>query len=140
DAGGVFSLQDVATDPLVWVGVGAFDGSSAGFYMDTLQAVDDTADSSVDLAVMQRTGMEDIVQTFTSAPTLDPKRGHAIIELLDSGGIPIPDLTVTYPLAGGVTVGYDLGDISSDQIGRTAGRGTVVLLNVLATPYPGGTL
>jgi hypothetical protein len=137
DAGGVFSLEGVETDPLVWVGVGTFDGSNSGLYMDTLQAVDDTAGTAVDLAVVQRTVMEQIAQTFVSAPTLNPMQGHAIVKLLDSGGNPISDLAVTYPRANGVSVGYDAGDTYSEQTGATSGRGTVVLLNLPASPYPG---
>ena len=137
-SGGSFRLEGVRTDPVLWVGVGAFDESSTGLFMDTLQPIDATRAENVQLLVMRRALMEQLAQTFMASPELDPARGHAIVSFIDGQERPVSGIRITFPDPAEVLVGYDAGDIYSDQVEETGTRGTVLLLNLPAAAYPGG--
>jgi hypothetical protein len=108
-------------------------------FMDTLQVVVDSGADPVNLLVMRRTVMEEISQvSFLIGPLeLDPARGHAVIQFVDELGNPLPDLRLIFPTPDNVGVAYDVGEIYGDSQLETSTRGTVVLLNVPAAPYPG---
>lgn len=137
EAGGLFRLEKVRVDAALWVGVGEFDADLTSEFIDTLQPVDSSQAQPVELLVVQRTVMEQISQGFMS-PDLDPNRAHAIITFLDARGIAVPQIQVLFPAPEDVGVAYDAGDIYNDQLDATSTRGSVVLLNIQASAYPGG--
>jgi hypothetical protein len=137
-ASGTFRLEGVQPIPLLWVGVGPFDDSLTGTFMNTLQPVDASVASNLELLVARRSVMDQVAQTFMSNPELDPDAGHIIVRFVNESGIGVGGVSITFPEPEPVAIGYDAGDIYSDQTLETATRGTVVLLNLPAAAYPGG--
>lgn len=137
---GSFSLDGAPRDPGVWVAVGTFTDSTTETFMDTLQVVDTTVEGAVELVIMRRSVLEELISsTFFDEPIeLDPARGHVILRCVDELGNPIPGLSVVSPSAEVADVAYDAGDIYSDVMGETSTRGTVALMNLPAADYPGG--
>jgi hypothetical protein len=107
--------------------------------MDTYQAVDSAAELPVALAVMQRSVMDQIAQTsFINSPQLlERSRGHVILRFVNEVGVPVAGVSVTFPTTDDASIAYDAGDLYSDALTETSVRGTVVLLNLAAAPYPG---
>jgi hypothetical protein len=136
---GGFSMAGVVAQGETWVGVGAFNELLGNPFMDTYQAVDSAAGRAVALAVTRRSVMEEIAQTaFLNSPQLlEPRRGHAILSFVDELGAPVDGVTVTFPTPDDASIAYDAGDVYSDALTETSVRGTVVLLNLAAAPYPG---
>lgn len=136
---GGFSMTGVLAQQETWVGVGAFNELLGNPFMDTYQAVDSAAGLPVALAVTRRSVMEEIAQTsFLNSPQLlEPSRGHLLLTFVDDVGVPIDGVTVTFPTADDASIAYDAGDVYSDALTETSVRGTVVLLNLAAAPYPG---
>ncbi len=137
-ATGIFRLEGIQPNPVLWVGVGPFDDSVTGTFMNTLQPVDASVANSLELLVVRRSVMEQVAQTFLNNPELDPDAGHVIVRFVNASGIGITGVTITFPEPDPVAIGYDAGDIYSDQALETATRGTVLLLNLPAAEYPGG--
>jgi hypothetical protein len=137
EADGTFALSGVSVAPSLWVGVGTFDGVASAPFIDTLQVVDSSLADLVDLFVIRRTVMEEIAQIgFLSTPLeLDPAGAHVILNFVDADEKPLSDVQVVFPED--VSVAYDAGDVYSDQTLATSTRGTAVLLNLAAVPYPG---
>jgi hypothetical protein len=135
---GSFALSGVALSASLWVGVGSFDGLASAPFIDTLQVVDSRRAELVDLFVLRRTVMQEMVQIgFLSTPTeLDPERAHVVLNFVDAHDMPLSDVEVVFPEE--VSVAYDAGDTYSDQTLETSTRGTAVLVNLAAAPYPGG--
>jgi hypothetical protein len=124
-----------STDPL-WVGIGAFDGDESGPFLDTLQPVPAQQTAPAGLLVVRRTVLEDIaVDAFQQE--LDPRRGSIILSVESEQGVPLPQVKLLFPSPNDVAVAYDAGDVYSDQATETSARGTLVLLNLPASPYPG---
>jgi hypothetical protein len=139
-ADGGFSMDGVLAQAQTWVAVGDFSGALGGPFVDTHQAVNSAAQLPVQLALMQRSVLEEIAQvSFSISPQLlDPSRGHAIVRFVDELGVPVVGVSVTFPTADDAGIAYDAGDLYSDALGETSVRGTAVLLNLVAAPYPGG--
>lgn len=137
DVTGSFRLDGARRERGLWVAVGTFPSTAANAHIDTLQPVDTSSASAVDLIVVQRQVMEQIVQGFTSAVELDPARGHVVLTLVDSDGAPLVGASITAPDPAVTSIAYDTGDFYSDQTLETSTRGTVVLLNLAAASYPG---
>ena len=137
---GAFSMDGVLAQAQTWVAVGEFSGALSDPFADTYQAVDSAAQLPVELAVMQRSVLEEIAQVSfsSSAQLLDPSRGHAIVNFVDELGAPVVGVSITFPSADDAGIAYDAGDLYSDALGETSVRGTAVLLNLLAAPFPGG--
>jgi hypothetical protein len=142
ESDGTFVLEGVDQDPGLWVGTGFFDGSTTGQYVDTLQLVNAARDTDVNLVVLDRSTLEDLVRiSFLNTPTeFDPQRGSAIVSFVDTNLDPISGLTVAEPNSTDVSFAYDDGNSYSDVLDQTGPRGTVVFLNVPASSFPGGLL
>jgi hypothetical protein len=140
-ADGSFSLSGVVPQEQTWMAVGNFTDPLSGTFLDSYQRVNTAAQQPVELAVMQRTVMEQIAQgSFFDAPLeLQRDRGHAIVQFVDEFGVPVIGASLTYPTADDAGIAYDSGDLYSDLLTETSARGTVVLLNLSAAPHPGGS-
>ena len=126
--------------PNLWVGVGPFNGDANSTFMDTLQVVDSTRTTPVSLLVMRRPTFGDLVaESFLANPVdLDPQRGHVILRFLNTQQQGIPGVTLTTPAPATTSVAYDIENlIYSDTQLETGGRGTLVLVNLTASAYPG---
>jgi len=141
EANGSYRLEDVLVDEVVWVGVGVFEDPPEEPYIDTLQAVNSSRSASANLFIMRRDVLSDVAaNAFINNPLeLDPDGAHAVVRFVTSNGIPIDGVAVTYPSPGDVAVAYDAGDTYSDALDQTSTRGTALLLNLTAPPYPGRT-
>ena len=140
-ADGSFSLPGVAPQERAWVAVGNFTDLPGDVFMDTYQQANTAAQQPVELAVMQRTVMDQIAQGsfFDTPQELQDDRGHAIVQFIDELGNPVSGVSVTYPTEDDAGIAYDSGDLYSDLLTETSVRGTVVLINLSAAPYPGGS-
>jgi len=136
---GGFSMEGVLAQAEAWVAVGSFSEAPGEPFLNTYQAVDSAAGLPVELAVMQRSVMEQISQSsFLDSPQLlEPSRGHVILQFVDEVGLPVAGVSVAFPTTDDASVAYDAGDLYSDTLTETSTRGTVVLLNLAAAPYPG---
>lgn len=142
DADGTFRLEGVMSTAPLWVAVGALEGSEAGRFMTTLQAVDSTQSQFVELLLVPRALMAEIASAsyLINPRELEPGRGHAIITFVGPNGSRQSGVQIIAPDADDAAVAYDAGDIYSDASDRTATRGTAILLNMPASAYPGSTL
>jgi hypothetical protein len=140
-ASGSYRLEDVFVGEAVWVGVGAFEDPPEEPYIDTLQAVNTSRSASANLFIMRRDVLSDVAaNAFISNPLeLDPEGAHAVVRFVTENGVPIEGVTVVYPSPGDVSVAYDAGDTYSDALDETSTRGTALILNMPAPPYPGRT-
>jgi hypothetical protein len=137
---GGFVLANVLRRAPLWVGVGPFNGDLGSTYVDTLQAVDPTTNASLSLLVMSRDTLQQLVlDSFMASPVeLDPQRGHVILRFVNAQRVGIDGVKLTSPDPASTSVAYDLGDqIYSDTQPETGTRGTLVLLNLDASAYPG---
>jgi len=141
EANGSYRLEDVQVGAAVWVGVGAFEAPPEEPYIDTLQAVNTSQSASANLFVMRRDVLRDVAANafITNPLELDPDGAHVVVRFVTSGGVPIEGVTVIYPSPGDVAVAYDAGDTYSDALDETSTRGTALLMNLSAPPYPGRT-
>lgn len=139
---GSFRLQGVDPNPALWVGVGSFDDDPVSPFMDTLQSVDASAEAFVDLRVMRRSVMEELAaQSFLAEPVeLAANRAHGIVGFEDANGTPLAGVQVALRANPEASVAYDVGAIYSDLTEETGGRGTVALVNLLASAYPGNAV
>jgi hypothetical protein len=136
---GSFLLVGASSSDPLWVGIGAFDGDEAGPILDTLQPVAAQQTGPAGLLVVRRSVLEQIalVGFQVNPQELDPGRGSIILSVKDERGAPLPQVQLLFPAPEAVAVAYDAGDVYSDQATETSVRGTLVLLNVPASPYPG---
>jgi hypothetical protein len=136
---GSFRLEGVERSAVLWVGTGTFSNDPASLFMDTLQVVNGQRGLPVELLVMRRPVFEQIVQAgFTSNPVeLAQDRGHVILRFQDRDSQGISGISLVAPAPEDTSVTYDLGDTFSDLATETAARGTMVLINLPATAYPG---
>jgi hypothetical protein len=133
---GDFRLVDVNRTLPLWVGVGPFTGDPASAFVDTLQPVATPLSLPVQLVVLPRAVLDDIVgQGFPNG--IDATRGHAILRFVDDARVGISGVTLVSPPAMTTNVAYDVGDTYSDQRTETDLRGTMVLLNLPSVAYPG---
>jgi hypothetical protein len=136
DPNGDFRLTGVNRTLPLWVGVGPFDGDPASTFVDTLQAVATPLTLPVQLLVMPRSALDEIV--FQGFPNgIDTTKGHAILRFVDEQRMGISGVSLVSPPAMDTNVAYDVGDTYSDQVTATDLRGTMVLLNLRSVPYPG---
>ncbi|MEY4545999.1 MAG: hypothetical protein RL685_2194 [Pseudomonadota bacterium] len=136
---GAFRLEGVDRNPSLWVGVGRFSNDPTNIFVDTLQRVNGQRSVPVELLVMRRPVLEQMVETgFLSNPLeLSPTGGHVILRFLDGDRQGIVGVTLLSPAPEDTNVAYDVGDTFSDQTTETAARGTMVLVNLPTTQYPG---
>jgi hypothetical protein len=136
---GSFVLAGVERNVALWVGAGTFSDDPASLFMDTLQLANAQRGLPVDLLVMRRPVFDQIVQAaFTSNPVeLSPDQGHVILRFQDPNRRGISGISLVNPAPEATSVAYDLGDTFSDLVTETAARGTMVLINLPATAYPG---
>jgi hypothetical protein len=138
--GGDFVLPGVLAQPNLWVGVGPFSADPTSTFVDTLQLVDTTRSEPVSLLEMSRATLQQlVVDSFMVSPVeLNPQRGHVILRFVNAQRVGIPGVTLTTPAPASTSVAYDLGDqIYSDTQTETGTRGTLVLVNLAASAYPG---
>jgi hypothetical protein len=137
---GGFVLPGIIPVPNLWVGVGPFNADPNSTFVDTLQVVDATRSTPVSLLVMSRSTLQQlVVDSFMVSPVeLDPQRGHVVLRFVNDQRQGIPGVTLTMPPPAATSVAYDLGDqIYSDTQTETGARGTLVLVNLAASAYPG---
>lgn len=136
DTDGRFRLDGVSSVRPLWVAIGVVGSEATSQYIDTLQPVRTAPGQPVQLRVVQRSVVNDIAsQSFQSNPTTpDPERAHAILNVIDGDGDPLQGASLTNS---GLSVAYDAGVIYSDILAATSDRGSLVILNVEADPYPG---
>jgi hypothetical protein len=141
-ANGSFTLNGIERGGAVWVGVGAFEDPPNELFIDTLQAVDSARMGRSDLLVVRREVLRELAATsFLNDPIeLNPDRAHLIIQFVDEDGVEMEGVQLTFPAPEDVSTAYDAGSIYSDALAQTSTRGTAVLLNMDAPPYPGTPL
>jgi hypothetical protein len=137
---GDFVLAGVVQRSNLWVGVGPFNGDTNSTFMDTLQVVDSTSNTSSSLLVMRRPPFQQLVgASFVANPVeIDPLRGHVILRFVNAQRQGIAGVSLMVPDATSTNVAYDIGDlIYSDTQTETGTRGTLVLVNLSTSAYPG---
>lgn len=136
---GSFRLERVDRNLSLWVGVGSFSNDPSSIFVDTLQRVNGQASAPLELLVMRRPVLDQMVETgFLSNPLeLSPTGGHVILRFLDGDRQGIAGVTLLSPAPEDTNVAYDVGDTFSDQTTETAARGTMVLVNLSTIAYPG---
>lgn len=135
-SGGIpFSLPGVAARSNAWIGL-----RDSGFeLMTSLWPVDTTAAGDVELAFVQRATMELIVSTLSNPVELDQDDGHVVLQFFNSSGSPLSGVRMTQ-IASADLVAYDDSGGYSDVLDETGADGRVVLFNVPALSYPGGSV
>jgi hypothetical protein len=141
EVNGDFHLAGVRNTRPLWVGVGPFNGDEATSFVDTLQAVDTPLELPVQLLVLRRTALDEILAGFMLNDTgFDNARGHVILRFLNDQRQGISGVSLVSPDPMTTNVAYDAGDTYSDQAIGTDLRGAMVLLNLPSVPYPGATV
>jgi hypothetical protein len=137
---GMFRLDGVLQNNVLWVGVGAFADPPGGDFVDTLQAVDSTQGNFVDLLVVRRDLLIELAAAaYLNSPVdFNPEAAHLIIRFVAEGGGPIQGVHITFPDPDTISTAYDAGDTYSDELDTTSTRGTAILLNMSAPGFPGG--
>ena len=59
---------------------------------------------------------------------------------MNSAGLPVEGVQITFPSPEDVSTAYDVGNAYSDALPETSVRGMAVLLNLEAPPWPGTPL
>jgi hypothetical protein len=135
---GSFRLQGVNLSPSLWVGVGPFTNDPTSVFVDTLQVVSSTAAAPVELLVLRRSVLDELIPSFTSNPLeLDPQRGHVILRFVDQAREGISGVRLLFPAPEETAIAYDFGGTYSDVVMETSTLGTLVLLNLATRAYPG---
>jgi hypothetical protein len=139
-ADGRYRLEGVELGQAVWVGVGAFEDPPSGDFVDTLQAVDSTRSDFVNLLVVPREVLADVVSAsfITNPIEIDPNLSQVVIHFVDEDGLSLDGVQIDFPSADQVPTAYDAGDTYSDALDATSTRGLALLANLPAPPYPGG--
>src|SRR5688572_25274373 len=98
-ADGFYRLEGVERAAGIWVGVGNFSDPPDGPFIDTLQAVDSSRSGLTNLVVMRRDTLEELAATsFINQPAqLAPEGAHVVLQFVDSGGLPVPGVQITFP-------------------------------------------
>jgi hypothetical protein len=135
---GSFRLEGVTPNANLWVGVGPFSNDQASTFVDTLQVVNTTVAAPVALLAMRRVVLEQIKEGFLSNPLeFNADRGHVILRFVNQQRQGISGISLVSPDPAQTSVAYDQGDTYSDVPTETAERGTLVLMNLPTSPYPG---
>lgn len=141
EANGDFHLAGIRGTRPLWVGVGPFSADPGSPFVDTLQAVDSPLELPVQLLVLRRTALDEILSGFLVNDTgFDATRGHVILRFVDDLRQGVSGVSLVSPDPATTSVAYDAGDTYSDQATETESRGAMVLLNLASVPYPGATL
>jgi hypothetical protein len=138
---GDFHLSGVRDSLPLWVGVGPFSNDPDALFVDTLQVVDTPLELPVQLLVMRRSALDEILAGFMLNDTgFDSARGHVILRFVDDLRQGVSGVSLVSPDPMTTSVAYDAGDTYSDQAMETDLRGTMVLLNLPSVAYPGATV
>jgi hypothetical protein len=105
--------------------------------MNTLQLLDLTKRVPVSLVIVDRSTLEEVAgQGSLSTPVqLQEDRGHTVLTFVDKDAVPLDNIKVTSTT--GTTVAYDAGPTYSDVLEATSNRGSILILNMGATAFPG---
>jgi hypothetical protein len=138
---GTYRLEGVEIGKVVWVGVGAFADPPSGSFIDTLQAVDSTQSGFINLLVVPRDVLTDVAAaSFINNPIeLDPTLAQVVLRFVDVDGLALEGVAIQFPPPDQIPTAYDAGDIYTDAVDATSTRGTALLANLNAPPYPGGS-
>jgi hypothetical protein len=133
-----FELENVLSDPLVWVSLTPRNPVTQA--LPTLGPVNTSKpDASglvtVDLAVVDRTVVDTILDILTVPVLRDESKAILILEVTRPDGTPLPGVTVTATAA--ETIVYGAAGTFTDDATRTDNSGLVLLVNVPATEWPG---
>jgi hypothetical protein len=133
-----FVLEDVLSAPLAWASVTPTPSGSEG--LPTLAPVNTSrpgANGSVtqNLAVVSRTQIDTILDVLTVPTVRDPSKAILVLEVRKTDSTPLAGVTVTAP--GAETVVYGAGGTFTDDATQTDNTGTVLLVNVPASAWPG---
>jgi hypothetical protein len=136
---GTYRLEGVEVGKVVWVGVGAFQNPPGGPFFDTLQAVDSTRSGFINLLVVRRDVLTDVVAaSFINNPVeLDPALAHLVIHFVDDNGTPLEGVQIQFPPPARFPIAYDAGAIYTDAFDATSTRGMALIVNLDAPAYPG---
>lgn len=131
-----FVMEDVLSDPLVWVNITP-DGPSAALPtlvpVNTTKPVNGTVTQN--LAVVSSVLIDTILDVLTLPTVRDPTKGILVLEARKSDGTPLAGVTVTAPTA--ETIVYGAAGTFTDDADETDNSGLVLLVNVPASAWPG---
>lgn len=145
DAETDFVLPEVAVSAQLWVALRQLDGSATQDLITTLQPVDSTRASEHSLFIADRTSLEDLaaVGSLSAPAELDVTKGHAILHFVSRASnppTPIPGIRiVSNSGVSGAIIAYDAGVAFTDSTTATDLGGSVLILNMGAQVFPGGT-
>lgn len=133
-----YELVNVLSDPLVWVSLTPTNVVTQA--LPTLSPVDTTQPTAngrvmVDLAVIDRTLVDTILDILTVPVLRDESKAILILEVTRGDGTPLPGVTVTAPTA--ETIVYGAAGTFTDDETQTDNSGLVLLVNVPASAWPG---
>jgi hypothetical protein len=133
-----YEIENVLSDPLVWVSLTPVNLVTRA--LPTLSPVDTSNPAAngrvtVDLAVIDRTLVDTILDILTVPVLRDESKAILILEVTRGDGTPLPGVTVTAPTA--ETIVYGAAGTFTDDAEETDNSGLVLLVNVPASAWPG---
>jgi hypothetical protein len=135
-AGPTYSIPSAPIATVLWADV---ESPSTTSVMPTLTAIDGTGTVASVVAFVQNSVMAQIFGELSRAPqTLNTTRAQLVVTFVNSTGAPVSGVTVTLAPQGS-DVAYDSGVGYTDvaQFAATGARGTALVLNAIAAPWPG---
>lgn len=140
-----FVLPEVAVSARLWVALRQLDGSATQNLITTLQPVDSTRMAEHGLFIADRTSLEDLaaVGSLSAPADLDVSKGHALLHFVSRDTdppTPIQGISmVSNSSVTGAIIAYDAGVAFTDSTTATDLGGSVLILNMGAQVFPGGT-
>ena len=137
-----FTLNEGAVTTWLWVAVRQTNGEATRDLITTLQPVNSMAATSAELVIADRLSLSDLatIGTLVMPTELDPTRGHALIHFVNGAGTPVSDVSLANtPNIASAVLAYDAGPAFSDGLDSTQVAGAVLILNMGAEIFPGGT-
>lgn len=133
---GHWSVVGAEAAPLLWVDLHA---TVSGDAMDTLEVIDGT-NPTANVVFASRAAFDGVVTSLSSAQSINPARGQIVLKFVTSDNLPVSGVKLSIS---GQTVAYDAGNTYTDAqgappLGATQGRGMAVVVNYVASPFPGG--
>jgi hypothetical protein len=129
-----FTLTDVIDGSSVFMAVRPADTVLA---FDTISIVD-TTQASVTVPVVQRSVIEDILQSLTTPTQVATGAAQIVVRVIGTDGVPVPGVGISASTA--ELVAYSTIGSWSDTETATDVSGLAVIGNVVAASFPGGDL
>jgi hypothetical protein len=134
----VFEVEDVLSSPLTWANVTPMPSTSEGLPTVTpVNTANPTADGRVsqNLAVVSRTLIDTILDILTVPTVRDPSKAILVLEVRKTDNTPLAGVTAI--ASGAETIVYGAAGTFTDDATQTDNSGTVILVNVPASAWPG---